>query len=482
MSNDPIRDLEDFNQQGLNVNPLPPAEVRRLGDRMRRRNAAFAAVGAAAATAVIVTPLAFLTNVDDHAEPPVTNPSVSQTPTSGTTTNVPVNRIPADFPLAEGWGDVGNLSPDYEFAPPSIDNQAQIPDGLLEACNLSPEGGDPVDRLTTKLSSPVTMYSREIQLFADDQEAAAYAASIRSVFERCRAAPNSGVSIEVIDSDRGDESFAVTQGGESAGLAVAINLIRVGNAVLVDYAVEEGNHAGALSTVATRKLTGPLDALDTLVHGTSGEPPPTDPPADPLDAHWLPQAPESELVGQGDVPDLPLRDGLPDMTGDGGELLGPDADIEGVDRRLVCGDQILDPGNLPTGRLVASSSGPEYLEVRQVVAYADADAAVRQMTYLRQLFDACPTEDAVPDDVGGNTMVWDVFEPKPGYDTVAVGQALDQGLGGQVFQFTRVGRAILALSTSGELSRPGLRSAVEPLDQTSRELAPLLCSFTEAGC
>ena len=74
MSDDPIKDLEDFNQQGLNVNPLPPSEVRRLGDRMRRRNAAFAAVGAAAAIAVIVTPLAVFAGGRDHAEPPVDQP------------------------------------------------------------------------------------------------------------------------------------------------------------------------------------------------------------------------------------------------------------------------------------------------------------------------------------------------------------------------------------------------------------------------
>ena len=94
MSDDPIKDLEDFNQQGLNVNPLPPSEVRRLGDRMRRRNAAFAAVGAAAAIAVIVTPLAVFAGGRDHAEPPVTNQSVSPSVSPSESPSSPVSVLP----------------------------------------------------------------------------------------------------------------------------------------------------------------------------------------------------------------------------------------------------------------------------------------------------------------------------------------------------------------------------------------------------
>ena len=108
MSDDPIKDLEDFNQQGLNVNPLPPSEVRRLGDRMRRRNAAFAAVGAAAAIAVIVTPLAVFAGGRDHAEPPVDQPigvRRSPSPRRNHRQSPVAAAIPDDFPIAAGLGE-----------------------------------------------------------------------------------------------------------------------------------------------------------------------------------------------------------------------------------------------------------------------------------------------------------------------------------------------------------------------------------------
>ena len=60
MSEDPIRQLESFDQQGVGVNPLLPAEVRRRGDRRRRRNNLLAAAGALTAVAVIATPWALV--------------------------------------------------------------------------------------------------------------------------------------------------------------------------------------------------------------------------------------------------------------------------------------------------------------------------------------------------------------------------------------------------------------------------------------
>ena len=42
--NDPLESLDNFSE-GLHVNSLPASEVRRRGDRMRRRNTALATVG-----------------------------------------------------------------------------------------------------------------------------------------------------------------------------------------------------------------------------------------------------------------------------------------------------------------------------------------------------------------------------------------------------------------------------------------------------
>ena len=51
---DPIDELENFSTPGLR-GPLPAAEVRRRGTRLRRRNNALAAIGGVAAVAIIAT-------------------------------------------------------------------------------------------------------------------------------------------------------------------------------------------------------------------------------------------------------------------------------------------------------------------------------------------------------------------------------------------------------------------------------------------
>ena len=79
-------------------------------------------------------------------------------------------------------------------------------------------------------------------------------------------------------------------------------------------------------------------------------------------------------------------------------------------------------------------------------------------------------------------MVWDVFETKPGYDAVAVGQAYDKGLGGEVPPVHPGRSGILALSRAGEYVPAGPEERRRAAGQTSRVLAPLLCSFTESGC
>ena len=81
MSDDPIRDLENFSPGGPSMSPLPAREVRRRGDRMRRRRtAALSVAGAAAVAAVIATPLALADgNGDAGRDPGFTTSSPSVT-------------------------------------------------------------------------------------------------------------------------------------------------------------------------------------------------------------------------------------------------------------------------------------------------------------------------------------------------------------------------------------------------------------------
>ena len=98
--NDPLESLDNF-PEGLHVDSLPASEVRRRGDRMRRRNTALATVGGVVAAAVFIgTPVALMSGNDDDSVDPPTVPADVPEPT--TPSAEWLTEIPAEFPLADG--------------------------------------------------------------------------------------------------------------------------------------------------------------------------------------------------------------------------------------------------------------------------------------------------------------------------------------------------------------------------------------------
>ena len=204
----------------------------------------------------------------------------------------------------------------------------------------------------------------------------------------------------------------------------------------------------------------------------------------------LDKAPASEKVGQGDIPDLDLSEGLPDMSGDGGEVITGRTGARGVDRMLICGQPVLDPDTTPAGRLVGSSSGPEYHEYRQVTTYASATDAVSVMGRLRSLLAECPRQ---PADLGSGIeteAVWPSQDTDTGYDTVSLGLSFVQtGTDepapgwGETVQVTRIGRALFITGTSGEFAVDDLTEAVKDLTPVTRQFVEgLACFYTDQGC
>src|SRR3712207_1626829 len=93
-----LNDLGRFDE-GIPVNPLPASEVRRRGDRMRRRNTVLATVGGVAAAAVFIgLPVAIVANQSGDDAQPV-SPSGSTDGPSGVDW---VHEVPEDFPLIHG--------------------------------------------------------------------------------------------------------------------------------------------------------------------------------------------------------------------------------------------------------------------------------------------------------------------------------------------------------------------------------------------
>jgi len=94
---DPIEELRHLGP-GVDVDPLPAAEVRRRGDRRRRRSNAVATLGGLAAAAALVVPLTLAARGTDRSEPQPVGPAPSTASTA-----VPGQawrqRIPAGFDL-----------------------------------------------------------------------------------------------------------------------------------------------------------------------------------------------------------------------------------------------------------------------------------------------------------------------------------------------------------------------------------------------
>jgi hypothetical protein len=123
--------------------------------------------------------------------------------------------------------------------------------------------------------------------------------------------------------------------------------------------------------------------------------------------------------------------------------------------------------------------GPEYGDTRELRTYASADDAVHQMTRLRVDVASCPRD---PSSDPASASVWTTHDAETGYDSFAAAQTYEQGLGGGVWLFTRVGRSILAQVVSGEFGPDNVWDTFLPMVSVAKQVAPSMCRFTDAGC
>jgi hypothetical protein len=177
----------------------------------------------------------------------------------------------------------------------------------------------------------------------------------------------------------------------------------------------------------------------------------------------------------------PIPDDFPlavDMPRDGGDFTvhPPSADGEGTSGGggvTVCGRDVW-----PTGldgdfaRLVADASGPESYDAREVYTYPDITAAEAVMTTVREAR-TCETFE---------NQVWHEVDSDVGDDSVTVGLSYSDGLGLSVFQWTRVGSAVLLTTSYREGDAATLARRVRELTATSRTIAEDMCVFSASGC
>jgi hypothetical protein len=234
---------------------LPPAEIRRRGDRLRRRRTALVAGGAALTVALAVgTPV--LARSSDHARD--VQPAPSPAPRAGWTTTVP-----ADFPLADSFPTPSEVTsrPDPDLLPVCGPWRMEFQDSMI--VHYTGESEDSAQRM--------------LVLFKDADAARAQLDALRSSTTGCVPVPGppgsfllttyNPVPLDHVARDAEDTYAFAEQIEHDDGLVSELTLVevsRTGNALYFDsrYGAAGGDEVIAQELPRMEKASrAPLAAL-----------------------------------------------------------------------------------------------------------------------------------------------------------------------------------------------------------------------------
>ena len=251
-----LHDLDDFDQ-GLPAMDLPPAaEIRRRGDRMRRRRTALVAAGGVLAVALAVgTPMvAFSGSGADDDLQPAPKPSQTDRPRDWVTQVL-------DFPIEGGFPE--------PFERPDLFDPA-----LVQACdNVALPGGAFVDEVVVKhTGESEDEAQRWLILYPDQQGAEQMMAEVRDVLRTCRTSVRGGGESLVYDEEPVDlgteDSYAWTEqfrhGDGLLSDLTYVQVARTGNAIYVEshYGSPGGDEViASVQQLLTDRSTEPLEHL-----------------------------------------------------------------------------------------------------------------------------------------------------------------------------------------------------------------------------
>ena len=451
---DPIDELEGFTMP--HATPLPPGEVRRRGDRIRRRNNAVAAVGGLAVIAAIATPFAVLAG--HHGS---TAPQPAPAPDWTTT-------IPASFDLTA----VPDGSP-ISFQDDRTFTEDQVICGKVV---FSTKSG--TDRAGASYHGEASEDSagRTLAVFADDQQAARVLADYRDGIASCPVDQSSGGAQLEYDVVSGapasaEDGFVFSEqvdlgGGLYSDLSV-YEVARVGNAILVGTthgSVGGGQQVTAESTRLadlSEPVLSQMCVFSVTGCGTDSE------AVDPS-------------VGEGAVPaipaDFPLDDGLP-AGGLDGKVPSPEPSS--------CGTTVEQPEVVETARAQWHSVGE--IRDRRLMTFSTEAAAQAYVEAVTEVY--CGI-----DDLGnGATRVTASYGGAPvgDYAAIAVGHnelngEVDPGL--VLTDVVRVGRAVLlaqrvdeGFTWTGDVETQSGQLKAASTDEL-RPVVDAMCTFSDTGC
>ncbi|WP_121258196.1 hypothetical protein [Nocardioides ferulae] len=448
---DPFEELETFKQRGLPVDPLPATEVRRRGDRMRRRNNALTAVGGiAAATILVATPLALATDGGSRSDRPIPPASQGTDGSDGSETGWR-SSIPGGFPLTYGMpernaydGSEVKSVPGYRIesgvAPCGGDNlDVDYPVAMVDAVSVSArqeEGG----------------IERNLLLYEDADAAATVLEEFQGRFEGECPAPRNGPGSALLSAAVGDETLVYVDRWRSEGELTADGylhlLVRVGNAVLHESTFFGG--AGDQAVVA-QTLDDVLEesAYPVASMCLFSASPCTELPSEPRAA-----------ADAAPIPDgFPLAEGLPE----GDQVIGPAPDAGGIDLSAMCGTmRDVWPGDFADRSAVTVTLG-DFLRSRELVTFASPDQAPAIVEQLRGAVAACPAVESAPGQESDTDQAYTVLDDGTGADSLSFAMTTQGGQLAAVYRFVAVSGLVLASYISGDFTEAELDSQLADL-------------------
>jgi hypothetical protein len=174
-------------------------------------------------------------------------------------------------------------------------------------------------------------------------------------------------------------------------------------------------------------------------------------------------------------PDFPLGRGAQDFGTDG-TTQGPGKGV-GVAYPTPCGTIGVET-EPAIDRLGFRLDAPEFIDRRELVTFADEAAAERAMAAIKSGVTGCPSETHG----GGFVRTWTELTASTGQPSVSFAETVEP-MGGTVYQYTRVGNAILTVQWSGEGWTPtGAQRDIGELSAITKQIVPAMCIFSAGPC
>jgi hypothetical protein len=452
--------FETLKQQGADMvdPPLPAAEVRTRGDRMRRRRTAFRAVAAAAAVAVITTGGVALGGGLTSSQAPIrpAGPSPQPSPPSPSIVTT-VTEIPADFPIAAGIA-------------VTHDPAADVLARRLQYCGEQPLAAvAPVDAVSAQSSGGETSELRTLLLF-DDEAAAADAQT--ALLESAAGCPEEVTNVvgEVQVLPASDEwpgrTIRTTYGPTSAKF---VHVVRAGAGLLLteSYLRSAPQESLGQSRESVLPLVAAMEQFETTGDLQQGEP-------EQSQVDWRTTIPAN----------FPLALGYPEDRFEETELIGPAEDLPAFRGLKACGHPFETVAD-ETDRLAVTFNQPEDSRARKLTLSPSDAAAHENLHRLVDLFRSCPREDL---GLGGATLT-EVREIEPGDEGFVIIRTYEQDgmpmLGMELIYAARVGNALLLQSTTSEGGGGNEKQIYASVREQTRvvdDLAEEMCVFSTDGC